>query len=244
MAEWFEDWFDQEEYLAVYNQRNDEDAKKVVSLIINNVNLPASSSVLDIACGTGRHSILFALRGFDVTAVDLSRELLLIAEEKSNELKLKINFVREDLRKFKDKNKYNLVLNLFTSFGYFKSDAENLKMISLAYNHLKNKGYFIFDYFNKIYLEKNLIKVSKDYFNDLEIIQYRKIENERIIKEILIKSKEEIKKYIESVKLYGAEFLIKKFNEQGFNIRHIFGSYNGDEFNPEKSPRLILICQR
>jgi len=70
MTEWFEDWFNTEEYLNVYRHRNEEDAKNLFDLIIKNVLLEKGSKVLDLACGAGRHSILFAKNNFDVTAVD------------------------------------------------------------------------------------------------------------------------------------------------------------------------------
>ena len=70
MTEWFKEWFDTDEYLYVYRNRNEEDAKKLVELILHNVDLKPPADILDLACGTGRHSILFAENGYDVTAVD------------------------------------------------------------------------------------------------------------------------------------------------------------------------------
>ena len=115
MSEWFEDWFDTKEYLSVYSHRNEQDAKKLVDLILQNVNIPSGSKVLDMACGTGRHSILFAENGFYVTAVDLSKNLLEIAKGSTECAGVNINFVHSDLRSFCVNSKFNLVVNLFTS---------------------------------------------------------------------------------------------------------------------------------
>ena len=84
-SEWFKDWFDTDEYLYVYRKRNDEDAKNLVELILNNVEMRPHDNILDLACGTGRHSILFAEKGYVVMAVDLSKNLLAIAQKSAEE---------------------------------------------------------------------------------------------------------------------------------------------------------------
>ena len=71
MNDWFYDWFESEDYLKVYNHRNECDAKKLFDLIIKKISVEAKADVLDIACGAGRHSILFASKGFNVTGVEL-----------------------------------------------------------------------------------------------------------------------------------------------------------------------------
>ncbi|MCU0333149.1 MAG: methyltransferase domain-containing protein, partial [Ignavibacteriaceae bacterium] len=79
---WYKDWFNSENYLRVYSHRNQEEAERLVDLIAKILNLPANSSVLDMACGAGRHAVTFAKMGYKVTAVDLSN--LLISEAKKN----------------------------------------------------------------------------------------------------------------------------------------------------------------
>ena len=79
--EWFEHWFNSKEYLNVYKHRDDKDAEELVNLVLNNISLSNDSQLLDLAAGSGRHDILFAKRGFNVTAVDLSENLLSLAEE-------------------------------------------------------------------------------------------------------------------------------------------------------------------
>ena len=128
-SEWFKDWFETEEYLNVYRHRNESDAEDLINLIINNISLPKSSEVLDMACGTGRHSILLAKKGFKVSAVDLSKNMLSVASGKAEKENLKINFIQSDLRNFTHSGRFNLIVNLFTSFGYFESDKENFQIL-------------------------------------------------------------------------------------------------------------------
>ncbi len=73
---WYKDWFNSENYLKIYSHRDESEAQRLVELIAKNLNLKSNSKVLDMACGSGRHAIIFAKKEFDVTAVDLSQRLM------------------------------------------------------------------------------------------------------------------------------------------------------------------------
>lgn len=244
MPNWFEEWFDTEEYLNVYRHRNEEDAKNLFNLINKNILLEKGSKVLDLACGAGRHSILFAKNGFDVTAVDISNNLLNVARKTANELALNINFIKSDLRKLNLNEKFHLILNLFTSFGYFESDDENEEIIKFASEHLLDNAYFVIDFFNIIYLKKNIIPVSYDKIEDGIIKQERVFEGNRILKKITITKKNDVKYYYESVRTYSKDELITLIIKNGLRIQNIIGNYLGVEFEEINSPRVIIIAKK
>lgn len=244
MGEWFKDWFDTDEYLYVYRNRNEEDAGKLVNLILNNISLADKAKVLDLACGTGRHSILFAEKGYDVTSVDLSKNLLQIARCSAYEANVKINFIRSDLRQFSICTKFDLVLNLYTSFGYFDNDAENFGIINTAYNQLNRAGYFVLDFLNCLYVEKNIVSESECSVPGGKIIQHRRISGGRIKKKIIIEKDGIKKEFSESVRMYCRDELFNAISCAGFRIQKYFGSYNGKDFDLENSPRIIIIAQK
>jgi SAM-dependent methyltransferase len=244
MAEWFEEWFNTEEYLNVYRHRNDADAEKLVNLILNNIDLGSKADVIDLACGAGRHSILFAEKGFNVTAVDLSENLLNVARKTAGELNLKIDFVNADLRNFCITSKFDLAVNLFTSFGYFKNDEENFSLFSDAFDLLNDKGYFVIDYFNTNYIRKNLIPHSEDLVNGKKIIQEREIVGKRVVKNILIAKNGTKKRYLESVRMYSDIELISAIEKSGLGIKKIFGDFYGSKFDLNSSPRIIIISSK
>ncbi len=241
MAEWFESWFNTEEYLSVYRHRNDAEAEKLVNLILKKVDIFPGSDIIDLACGAGRHSILLAEKGFNVTAVDLSENLLGVARKTAEDLNLKINFVNADLRNFCISSKFDLALNLFTSFGYFEKDEENFALFTKGFELLKPGGQFVIDYFNTNYIQRNLVPHSEGIINDKKVIQDRKIVGNRVIKNILIAKNGTKERYIESVRMYSDSELSAAIERSGLKIKKIFGDFDGSDFDLNTSPRIIII---
>lgn len=244
MEEWFADWFNTEEYLYVYKHRNEEDAKTLVELILENIDVPLTGKILDLACGPGRHSILFAQKGYKVSAVDLSKNLLKVALDCAVKSDVNVNFIEADLRNLCIKPKFDLVVNLFTSFGYFEDDKENFKLFGRAFYFLNDYGYFVLDFFNKDYLKKNIVAKSEEYIGHSKIIQERKIEGERVIKKITILNNGNKRNFMESVRIYSKDELITEIENKGFKVERIFGGVRGRTFDLETSPRIIIIARK
>ena len=243
-SEWFKDWFNTQEYLNVYQHRNESDAETHIKLILENVQISSKAKILDMACGAGRHAIILARMDFNVTAVDLSENLLSIAKKTADEENLSINFVHSDIRKFETKDKFNLVLNLFTSFGYFETDEENFAVLQKAYDLLVDDGYFILDFFNSQFLQQNLVGFSEENMGGAEIHQYRKIKDNRVTKKIVITKDRNLNTYEESVRMFTKDELVSTITKIGFDIYKTFGDFLGNEFDNIKSPRLILVCKK
>lgn len=241
MTEWFEEWFNTEEYLNVYRHRNDADAERLVNLILANTILDHNADVIDLACGNGRHSIHFAECGFNVTAVDLSEILLDAAQKNAESLGLSIKFVNSDIRSFQSESKFDLAVNLFTSFGYFETDDENFSLFKNIFNSLKNNGYFVLDYFNANYLSNNLVTHSEEIVSEKKIIQERRIIGHRVIKDITISEDGLRKSFRESVRIYSGTELLAAIKNSGFKVHKVFGDYDGINFDLNSSPRIIII---
>jgi ubiquinone/menaquinone biosynthesis C-methylase UbiE len=240
--EWYKNWFNSEEYLKVYRHRDQKEANELVQLVIDNIDVSKVKNVLDMAAGSGRHAIIFAEKGFNVTAVDLSENLISVGKKNAESENVKIEFVHSDIRHFDPNIKYHLILNLFTSIGYFEKDEENYFILNKAYNLLENNGYFVLDYFNKSFVENNLVPSTVDEFDGSVITQNRFIEGKRIIKEITIDNKGKINKYFESVRMFSKDELINILQKLGFRIIKTFGDFMGNSFELESSPRIIIIA--
>ena len=146
---WFKKWFSSRFYLDLYQHRDEEDARWIINLLQRNISVNSGARALDIACGSGRHSIELARRGFNVTGFDLSEYLISEAEKNlknSEERGLKVKFLIKDMRNFNFKNSFDIAVNIFTSFGYFDNDKENAGVFRNVSDSLKKNGYFIFDF--------------------------------------------------------------------------------------------------
>jgi 2-polyprenyl-3-methyl-5-hydroxy-6-metoxy-1,4-benzoquinol methylase len=242
--EWYKDWFSSKYYLDVYNHRNEKDADEIVNLILSQINLKENSNILDAACGVGRHAVKFAEKKFNLTAFDLSTNLLNIGINCAKQKNLNINFLVSDLRNFYINKKFDLIANLFTSFGYFETDVENFKFVENAYKMLNSNGYYVLDFLNREYLIKNLVPFSEKNIDGKIISEFRRIENERVIKEIKISNSGEDYNFSESVRLYSYSELIQKFSQIGFKVFKTFGDYSGNKFNEKESQRCIIIFQK
>jgi len=253
-SEWFIDWFSSQDYLDLYKHRDDNDAKKIVSLITKHIKLEKDAKVLDLPCGNGRHSLLFAKNGFDVTGIDLSDFLICQAKKKLakeySAYKSKLHFENGDMRNFsgklRHKNKFSLAVNLFTSFGYFEKHSENEKVIRSISNSLQSNGWFVFDFLNREYLRRNLVSFDKKKVNGKLILQHRYIKGNFIYKKIFLigKSLADVNEFTERVYLYSLKQMEKMFERSSLKIKNIFGDYAGSKFNIKASPRLIIFARK
>jgi len=232
--QWFEKWFD-ELYLKLYSHRDDSDAKKQINLIINTISPSKSDRILDLGCGEGRHCKIFQENGYSVEGIDLSKTLIASGHKKWPHLNIKIG----DMRKIE--GTFDIILSLFTSFGYFDTDEENQAVVHSISNSLTKNGIFWLDFLNPDYLKKNLIpSSSKTLDNGIEVKEKRKIENGFVIKNIIFDSGEQ---YTEKVKLLEKKTLEKMFLIASIAPIAIFGDYNGTEWN-KTSKRTIIYGKK
>lgn len=251
---WYKKWFNRKEYLELYSHRNKQDAAKIAGLITKTLNLPKGSKVLDLACGNGRHSVFFAKKGFDVLGIDLSQYLINEARKNlktdyfkwSNRLKFEIG----DMRRIGHKKEFDLVVNLFSSFGYFETDSENFKVLKSISLSLKKNGYFFFDFLNEQYLRKHLVNYDITKRNRNIVIQVRYIKNNFVTKNIfLLRNKQnddypEINSYHEKIRLFSFGDFKKMFQSADLKIIKTYGDYSGKTFNKQNSERLIILAKK
>jgi SAM-dependent methyltransferase len=159
---WWQKIFD-ERYLKIYSfgiteERTNKELKFLLTFIKKKFK-NRKIKILDLACGYGRHSLPLAENGYEVIGVDYSKYFLSLAKEKAKELKIKnVRFLRKDIRKINFKEEFDLVINMFTSFGYFDNNEDNIKVLKNVYESLKRGGYFILDLENPNFCWKFFLK--------------------------------------------------------------------------------------
>jgi SAM-dependent methyltransferase len=146
---WFEDdSFWELSFPYMFPDERFASAEEQASQISNLTGSPFSR-VLDLCCGPGRHAIHLAKRGAFVTGVDRSSFLLKKARSRAESEKLEIEWIQEDMRNFVRPGQYDLVINLFTSFGYFGTTEEDFIVLRNAYASLMPGGFFVIDLVGK-----------------------------------------------------------------------------------------------
>ena len=139
-TEWWESYFDSQyllEYEPIFTlERDRHEAARVIDVL----GLPVGSRILDVPCGQGRHSHLLAEAGYDVDGLDYSEHLLKVARKRGTGSRLR--YTRGDMRKLpgKWKGRFDAVVNLFTSFGFFDNPADDVRVIEEFARVLKPGG--------------------------------------------------------------------------------------------------------
>jgi SAM-dependent methyltransferase len=131
--------------------------------------------VLDLACGIGRHAMELRRRGFEVVGVDISPELLEMAERDAAEQELDITFVEADLRELDMRDEFDIVLSLNDgAVGYFETDEENYRTFEVVSQALRSGGGHLVQLPNVLHAEKNLpMKTWIPGEATLELIDHR-----------------------------------------------------------------------
>jgi ubiquinone/menaquinone biosynthesis C-methylase UbiE len=243
MGEWYEDSFG-EDYLIVYRHRDFGGARREVEQMIGWLELPQGAKVLDLCCGMGRHSLALAEAGYEVTGVDLSEALL--REARAQAGAGAVTWLRSDMRKLPLAGGFDAVVNLFTSFGYFEEDEEQIKVLTEIHRMLKPGGKFIIDFLNPAYVIRHLVPHSTREDGDNLIDESRRIEDGYVKKDIILTSKGDAtpRQYHERVKLYPLETFQGMIASAGLQLEEVHGSYEEDAYDEEHSKRMIFLGVR
>src|SRR3954470_16114401 len=237
-ADWFEEWFG-EDYLRIYQHRDEAEAEHAIDLIAANLSGRDVDRVLDLGCGAGRHTKVLVERWWTV-GLDLSMALLREARRES----VDGPYVRADMRElpFAD-DSFDLVVNLFTSFGYFDDDSEHVRVLSCVAAAMKQGGMLVIDFFNASQVRRDLVPYDERVENGITIEQRRTISPDDRFVEKTIRLRERGKEYIERVRLLSAKDLQRMLEAAGFEIIRRAGDYAGAEWC-DHSPRTILFARR
>ena len=238
--EWFAEWFDTPYYHILYQNRGEEEARGFIKALLSKLNLPLGASLLDLACGKGRHSITLNSYGFDVLGVDLSSKSISSAKRYENS---NLSFEVQDMREPIEGKKFDAIFNLFTSFGYFDTQKENEKVCKAMAQMLNQGGRLVIDFMNAKRVISGLVPFEKKVLNDIEFNISREYTGTHIIKTISFNDKSELHRYQEKVQTIGKE-QFKELLSPYFYIDFIFGSFDLDDYSPTESERLIIVATR
>ena len=241
---WYKDWFSSPYYHQLYQHRDDSEANNFIDTLIASLQPANGSTMLDVACGKGRHSKALAEMGFDVTGIDLSFSSINEAKEFEDE---KLHFFQHDMRLPFWINYFDYAFNFFTSFGYFKTRREHDNAIRTIAQSIKENGVLVIDFLNVHYAEdsmqKNLIKKIDD--TEFHITKWH--DEDHFFKQIqVIDSSAKTLKHLYTERV--AKFTLGDFTDmlsyQHMQIQEVFGDYQMGIYDVRKSPRLIIVAKK
>ncbi|MCX6353168.1 MAG: class I SAM-dependent methyltransferase [Bacteroidetes bacterium] len=238
---WFHHWFGSPYYNCLYAHRNDAEAHLFIDNLLIHLQLKPNAKITDAGCGKGRHSIYLANKGFDVTGLDITKENIDEANESANE---HLRFFIQDIRIHFPTSMQDLVINVFTSFGYFKTESEDLAALQNMYDCLAPNGFFVMDFLNAEWVKSIIIPYHEAEMGGYKFIINKKIEDGFVRKYIRVIDGEKEMDFMEEVKLLSHQKLTEYFATIGFKIQGVYGDYSLNPFDEQKSERLIIIAQK
>lgn len=241
MKKWYRSWFNSPYYHILYANRDHQEAERFIDKLADKLELNSDSKVLDACCGKGRHSIYLNKKGLDVTGIDLSHQSITHAKQYENE---KLHFYEHDIRNEFYSNYFDFVLNLFTSFGYFKRENENIKAIKVFAKALKPNGKLLIDFLNADQVCNSIKSQDHKTINGIEFNIEKKVENGMIIKKIDFEDAGCCFAFKEEVRALRLTDFEKYFQSAGLEIIEKYGDYQFNPYLASSSDRLILVAQK
>lgn len=238
---WYRTWFDSRFYHILYKNRDQQEAAIFIDRLFKYLNPAEGSTFLDLACGIGRHSRTIADKGFEVVGVDLSKRNIKKAKSQSPNGP---EFLVHDMRTPLPGRTFDFVLNLFTSFGYFETMAENERVLDAAFENLESKGKLVIDFLNAHQVIAGMVPEETIEDEGVRFDVTREVIDGIISKKIKVTDGNDTYDFEERVCALTKADFSGMLSRSGFEILDVFGSYHLDKFDPERSPRLILISRK
>jgi len=236
--EWFKSWFDTKYYHILYKHRDEDEAERFIERLVNHLDIPLDSAVLDLACGKGRHSKTLSDFGFKVTGADLSQNNISSAKGVFDD----IDFIVNDMRQVIPAKKFDYVFNLFTSFGYFDHTSENDDVLKAIYTMLNSGGILVLDFMNVERVISQLVEKEKKRIDGIDFDIQRSYDTTHITKNIHFIDQGKEFNFQERVQALNLDDFTDLMSRNGFNILRTFGNLDLEPFNAQISDRLILIA--
>ena len=247
MSAWYEETFGRD-YLSLYPHRDDEEATRDISGLLQLIDPSRNESLLDLCCGAGRHLVALRRAGFtDLTGLDLSADLLAEARVRLEAESMQdIQLLKADMREIPGSDCYGTIISLFTSFGYFADSCEDERVLASAHHALSGNGTFVLDTLNRGHVLASLVPTEEKELGEMRISIHRHITGDglRVEKETRVTQPGSPETtYRESVRMYGRPEIKDMLERIGFVDVRFFGSLRGETFS-DSSPRMVFVASK
>ncbi len=230
---------------TMFNQERLDSATVEIDQVIKLLDIEKNARILDLGCGIGRHSLELANRGYQVTGVDLTEDYLAKARGQADIKGLTIEFIREDMRRFRQTELFDVVINMFTAFGYFEDPQEDKDVAANMYACLRKGGTLLMDIVGKEVLARIHREHDWQEENGRIFLRECKIRQNWSWAEnrwIMIENGEK-KEFKFGHRIYSAVEISNLLKECGFESVCIYGNLSGADYD-RNATRLIAVARK
>lgn len=240
-VEWFSTWFDSPYYHILYQDRDLEEAQLFMDNLLAYLHPKQHEKILDLACGKGRHSLYLNQQGYDVTGIDLSEQSIAYAKQYEN---ARLHFDVHDMRQVYKPEGFDFILNLFTSFGYFDNETENVVALCATAETLKHGGKLVIDFMNTDKVIANLVADEEKEVQGITFKIHRGLEHDFIVKTISFTDNGQEYKFQERVRALREEDFMEYLKLTQLRLVEILGDYHLNKYDREQSDRMIFVLKK
>ena len=245
---WYVDFF-RDDYLDVYNHLfTAERAEKEAAFAEQALQLKAGARILDLCCGQGRHSVPLARRGFQVTGLDLNPAYLELAQQSAETANVALKTVTADMRQIPFHDHFDAIVNMYSSFGYFESEAEDLKVLESAAKAIRPTGRLMLDLLNREWAVTNYIQNDWHSGSDGTLYVERRdldLASSRMhVKFTIIGSDGGRRDSVgHCIRLYTLTEMTSFLQQVGLKVRGVFGGFDSEPY-AIGTRRMIIVAQK
>ncbi|MFH8989307.1 class I SAM-dependent methyltransferase [Streptomyces sp. NPDC017940] len=209
------------------------------------LSIPPGARVLDLCCGPGVFTVPLARRGYDVTGVDLSPAMLDRARKRAADAGTRVTYVRADAREYEAPGAFDVVLNMFTSFGYFEDPADNARVLRTMHSCLAPGGTLVLDLAGKELLARRVTPPKVVRRGEDLVVQTDTVLDDwaRMRSDWVLVRGEQVTRADLVWFVYSAVELRHMVEEAGFGRVEVFGGFDGRPYD-ENAERLVLRATR
>lgn len=237
---WYRTWFGTPYYKLLYGHRDEDDAEAWVRTIVNRCGAGPGTTVLDMACGRGRHARWFAEAGCSVTGIDISTESIAEARREVPGAQ----FAVHDIRMPYAAATFDLAVCLFTSLGYFEDEDDDRRALVAAYGALRPGGRFVLDFMNSVRVLKELVPMECVQKQGVRFTISRSTEAHMVVKRIVAEDGSGRHLFEERVSAMAPDRLVELVREAGFIVLDRTDGPEPAPFDEHRSNRLVIWAQR
>ncbi len=243
---WYQE-FAGADYLRIYSPfLPPERSAREVANIVNLLNLAPNSSILDLCCGHGRHTIPLAQQGYRMTGLDLSQFFLQRAQADAETKSVKVRWIQSDMRNIPFNNEFDAIINIFTSFGYLENEEEDLQVLRQVRQALKPGGLLLLETIYQIRVVRTFSPHGIIRYDDgLIVLEERRLnlpESRNEISITMIYPDGQRKKYRQSIRIYTLTELRRMLKSVGIEVQAYYGDLDGGALTVDS--RMVVVGKK